>query len=588
MKQFLKMKAIKIFLFALLLFAAGATNAQVGIGIATPAASAQLDVSSTNKGFLPPRMTQAQRSAIVNPAPGLMIWCADCGLKGEIQVHNGTTWTKTSGREGKNYYVKAKGDDTKDGLTIDKAWKTLAAVNNHMPSIKPGDSILFERGSYFYGQIKIESSGTDANPIVFGAYGTGDKPVFIGAKQINDPSIEGFHPWIRTSTNHVYEKEDGTFDEDVANLIFTKDGMPGIFVGHKIMTEAGTLSSQGDFWYDFKTHKLTLYSESDPQTFYKSIESVRSMNAIEFPKDDRYIVFENLNFKYYGYCVVEVKGSNCSYRNLDISYIGGGNNNPQKTINGIKYNGRDYYNDKEPYQQWGNGLQMWAGVHDVTITGCTIDNVYDAGISPQGTTNTPYSVYNLYMRNNVISNCVYSFEFFERGDIDYNKTPPVRDYYPNINTHDIYFENNTCINAGGGWGEIQRPNKWSTHVRIEGMDGTKSNIFIRNNIFYGAKEWLYWFVFNYAGDISNIVSDYNDFYQNASEPFAVTTYPSFTSSSLSSWKTKISKEANSVNENPLFINYPTDLHLRAGSPLIGKGIDVGYGKDIGAFPYKGN
>ena len=39
--------------------------------------SAILDVSSTDKGFLPPRMTMAQRDAIVAPANGLMIYQTD-------------------------------------------------------------------------------------------------------------------------------------------------------------------------------------------------------------------------------------------------------------------------------------------------------------------------------------------------------------------------------------------------------------------------------------------------------------------------------------------------------------------------------
>ena len=45
----------------------------VGIGGA-PDASAQLDVSSTTKGFLPPRMTTTQRNAIGSPAEGLIIY----------------------------------------------------------------------------------------------------------------------------------------------------------------------------------------------------------------------------------------------------------------------------------------------------------------------------------------------------------------------------------------------------------------------------------------------------------------------------------------------------------------------------------
>jgi uncharacterized protein YpmB len=56
--------------------------------------SAILDVKSTTKGFLAPRMTKVQRNAIASPAAGLQIWCSDCsslGL-GEIQNYNGSDW----------------------------------------------------------------------------------------------------------------------------------------------------------------------------------------------------------------------------------------------------------------------------------------------------------------------------------------------------------------------------------------------------------------------------------------------------------------------------------------------------------------
>ncbi len=46
----------------------------LSISSATATASAQLDVVSTTKGFLPPRMTDAQRDAISTPADGLMIY----------------------------------------------------------------------------------------------------------------------------------------------------------------------------------------------------------------------------------------------------------------------------------------------------------------------------------------------------------------------------------------------------------------------------------------------------------------------------------------------------------------------------------
>jgi len=74
----------------------GAQN--VGIGTNTPNPSAQLDVNSTSRGFLPPRMTFAQRNAIVNPEKGLIVFCLDCGNNGgELQYFGGTAWLNMIG-----------------------------------------------------------------------------------------------------------------------------------------------------------------------------------------------------------------------------------------------------------------------------------------------------------------------------------------------------------------------------------------------------------------------------------------------------------------------------------------------------------
>ena len=48
-------------------------------------------------GFLPPKLTAAQRDAIVDPDQGLMIYCTNCGTYGETEFFNGNEWKAFSG-----------------------------------------------------------------------------------------------------------------------------------------------------------------------------------------------------------------------------------------------------------------------------------------------------------------------------------------------------------------------------------------------------------------------------------------------------------------------------------------------------------
>ena len=75
-------------LFALTLLV---RSQNIGVGTSSPHASAILDVSSTTKGLLIPRMTTAQRNAIVTPATGLLIWQTD-GTTG-FYYYNGSGWS---------------------------------------------------------------------------------------------------------------------------------------------------------------------------------------------------------------------------------------------------------------------------------------------------------------------------------------------------------------------------------------------------------------------------------------------------------------------------------------------------------------
>jgi len=70
-----------------------ASIGQDGVSVGSNAinASAILQADSTTKGFLPPRMTNAQRTAIASPAVGLMVYCTDA-TEG-LWINKSTGWT---------------------------------------------------------------------------------------------------------------------------------------------------------------------------------------------------------------------------------------------------------------------------------------------------------------------------------------------------------------------------------------------------------------------------------------------------------------------------------------------------------------
>ncbi|MCZ7593714.1 MAG: hypothetical protein M5U16_01460 [Hyphomicrobium sp.] len=143
-------------------------DGNVGIGTATPAVSALLDVSSTTKGFLPPRMTEAQRDAIASPATGLVVY--------------NTTANALNYWDGDSWEAVGAGTDVLNGAALSSGTfpqangATVAAAGSYYDL----GSMSVERGVYLWtvyncaGQLSYSSgSGStiqivgDARPHVF-------------------------------------------------------------------------------------------------------------------------------------------------------------------------------------------------------------------------------------------------------------------------------------------------------------------------------------------------------------------------------------------------------------------------------------
>ena len=85
-----------------------------------------------------------------------------------------------------------------------------------------------------------------------------------------------------------------------------------------------------------------------------------------------------------------------------------------------------------PQARAGNGIEFLDNAHDDLVQQCTITQVYDSGLTNQGDSGG-WTQYNITYINNIISDCACSYEYVMPGNSD---------------AHEIFFENNTCLDAG--------------------------------------------------------------------------------------------------------------------------------------------
>ncbi len=110
-------------------------SAQTGIGTTTPDASAKLDVSSSNKGFLPPRVTLTSAtdvSTILSPATGLLVYNTgnNNGLVAGYYYWNGAVWTTIATAGG-------------SGSVAAEFGSVILSSNVSIPNATPVDVVTF-------------------------------------------------------------------------------------------------------------------------------------------------------------------------------------------------------------------------------------------------------------------------------------------------------------------------------------------------------------------------------------------------------------------------------------------------------------
>ena len=83
-----------------------------------------------------------------------------------------------------NYYIDSQGGSNEsDGLKPSTAWKSHTMLQE--VTLRPGDIVMFKRGSQFFGPLHVTESGTPNQPILLTAYGEGDAPRFTNPDDLN-------------------------------------------------------------------------------------------------------------------------------------------------------------------------------------------------------------------------------------------------------------------------------------------------------------------------------------------------------------------------------------------------------------------
>ncbi len=490
---------------------------------------------------------------------------------------------------GVSYYVDdVNGDDSRTKIQAQNPstpWKSLTPVNGYF--YIGGDSIKFKCGGVWRGSIKGKGGGgISKKHIVFTSYGTGAKPLFLGS--LNKSSVSD---WVDEGNNIWHCKD--TTHSDVGNVIFTFNN--ALVFGHK-KWQASDLKVQGDFWYDrWNSYNLKVYSTVNPALKYSGIELALSRKEymVSFSGQD-YMVVENLEFKYGGgYCIKGHQSSNLIFQNLKITYMGGGDMDYANGFKGSK--GQDTSRNI----RYGNAIEFNGNCNNMIVRNNEVGEMYDCGVGCEMYVSNS-KMYNLYFYNNIIYNCgLASLDFWGRDDSHTS-------LYNNI-----HFENNTCYNAGAGWGYEERPDKYGGQVNFSFTNISNKNIFFQNNIFYNSSAVgsSYPIYFSYVSNVDAAFLKLNNnlVYQEDSANFIAVFYADSvkdyiynqaTVAGVAKFKTQTGKDLNSVFANPLVVN-PSgfDFHLLANSPCINTGItdsitnDFSYNLrsdgyyDIGAYEY---
>lgn len=194
------------------------SSGSTGIGTSSPASSAILEIKSTSKGILTPRMTQSERDAIVSPATGLLIF--QTNNSPGFYFYDGAKWVA----------VASKGvNKSLNNLTSPTAINQ-SLLPGYDDSINLGNSIFqwkhaFVSGDAFISGLTVGIGGgaISSNTVL------GSKAMFINASGANNTAIGAYSLYSNTSGSFNAANGSGALYKNDVGIYNTASGYYALF-----------------------------------------------------------------------------------------------------------------------------------------------------------------------------------------------------------------------------------------------------------------------------------------------------------------------------------------------------------------------
>lgn len=309
------------------------------------------------------------------------------------------------------YYIDPQhGNDSNDGLTPSTPLRSQDRIE-----VKPGDTLLFRRGTTTHGALLTVPGAPDA-PVTYGAFGEGEPPVFCGSADLSAPE-----QWIEVASN-IWQCCTPPVGE-VGNFIFNGDCCEAT-----LRWERDELCAQGDFW-DSHFHGdappdpalssaeriLLLYSVGNPAVHYRSVEAGHNHpRVLASPRD--YTVFEDLCFRNHGLHGLAGAANHVTVRRCRFENLGG-------CVWSLPLRIR-----------FGNALEFYGHGSYITVEDCSFRSIYDSCVTHQGPGEHTVPTVQFICRNN-------TFDTYGMAAFEYRDKLPI----------DSCFIGNTCLRAGCGF-----------------------------------------------------------------------------------------------------------------------------------------